>query len=365
MEYPHIFLTGQPVASKYSSKGRPNKGPKLPVRDRNLHSKKLLNEYNQLWKTNGDSKMPSGVYIEFSGGPEHDLLTESLENRRSGIRLRNIQSTSDDEGVTTQHATVYVPASRKSWFPKKLTQYAFENTKKDKPKNDTLVRSVECIRAAALDSFWTDSPEFIPLDSPQWCEVWLSSTEEEDVQHFHQDVDTLDIQYSPFSLSFPERTVILIYATAQDLIALTATNPNIAEFRAVHDPVHFFMNLENKEQAEWVANLASRIVKDESANVSICLLDTGVNNGHTLLAPFLSDSDLHAFDSQWGVNDYIQPHQQHGTLVSGIAVYGDLSQILSSNTPVVVKHCLESVNNILCLVFDLYLECASKTRNNY
>ncbi|MDD3790244.1 MAG: S8 family serine peptidase, partial [Sphaerochaetaceae bacterium] len=77
--------------------------------------------------------------------------------------------------------------------------------------------------------------------------------------------------------------------------------------------------------------------------VSICLLDTGVNNGHTLLAPFLSDSDLHAFDSQWGVNDYIQPHQQHGTLVSGIAVYGDLSQILSSNTPVVVKHCLESV----------------------
>jgi len=61
MEYPHIFLTGQPVASKYSSKGRPNKGPKLPVRDRNLHSKKLLNEYNQLWKTNGDSKMPSGV----------------------------------------------------------------------------------------------------------------------------------------------------------------------------------------------------------------------------------------------------------------------------------------------------------------
>ena len=175
----------------------------------------------------------------------------------------------------------------------------------------------------------------------------------------------MDIQYSPFSLSFPERTVILIYATAQDLIALTATNPNIAEFRAVHDPVHFFMNLENKEQAEWVANLASRIVKDESANVSICLLDTGVNNGHTLLAPFLSDSDLHAFDSQWGVNDYIQPHQQHGTLVSGIAVYGDLSQILSSNTPVVVKHCLESVNNILCLVFDLYLECASKTRNNY
>lgn len=164
MEYPHIFLTGQPVTSKYSSTGHPTRGPRLPERDRDLHSKKLFNEYNQLWKANGDSKIPDGVYIEFSGGPNYDLLTKSLENRRSGIRLRNIQITSDNEGVATQHATVYVPVSKRNWFPKKLTQYALENTKKGLPKNDPLVRSVECIRTATLNSFWTDSPELKPLE---------------------------------------------------------------------------------------------------------------------------------------------------------------------------------------------------------
>jgi len=342
MEYPHIFLSLPPLTSKYSAVGQRSSGPKVPERDRGLHSKKLLREYNQLW-AKGDPQMTHGIYVEFSGGADHDLLTKSLENRKSGIRLRNIQITSDNEGVATQHATIYIPANKKDWFPKKLTQYALENTKKDKPKNDTLVRSVECIRAAVLGSFWTDDPELKPLDSPHWCEAWLSSTEEEEVQQFQQDAEALHIQCSPLSLSFPERTVTLIYTTAQNLIDLIGRNPNIAEFRAVHDPVHFFMNLENKEQREWVANLASRIESDESTNISICLLDTGVNNGHILLAPFLSNSDLHAFDSNWGVHDNTQPHQQHGTLVSGIAVYGDLSQILSSNAPVVVKHCLESV----------------------
>ena len=71
-----------------------------------------------------------GVYLEFSGAPDHDLAIMSLEDRRLGIRLLNVQR---DDNVTK--ALVYIPAGKESYFLRKVEAYASELTPTGKPKN--------------------------------------------------------------------------------------------------------------------------------------------------------------------------------------------------------------------------------------
>lgn len=42
---------------------------------------------------------------------------------------------------------------------------------------------------------------------------------------------------------------------------------------------------------------------DSSSNVSVCILDTGVNNDHHLLSPILSDDDCQTVKSAWQTHD--------------------------------------------------------------
>ena len=74
-------------------------------------------------------------------------------------------------------------------------------------------------------------------------------------------------------------------------------------------------------------------------DVNICLLDTGVNNGHPLLQPFLADDDLHVVDPDWDAAD----SDGHGTGMGGLTIWGDLAGPLSSNDEIAVGHRLESV----------------------
>jgi len=46
-------------------------------------------------------------------------------------------------------------------------------------------------------------------------------------------------------------------------------------------------------------------------------LDTGINNGHPILAPLIKDSDKHTIDITKGTND----KAGHGTNMAGIAAF--------------------------------------------
>ena len=68
---------------------------------------------------------------------------------------------------------------------------------------------------------------------------------------------------------------------------------HIAEFRKNTTPASFFVK-ENtiQEQKEWSEELLERTSFNES-DLSICILDKGVNNGHPLISPVLDDADMH------------------------------------------------------------------------
>ncbi|MFO0631186.1 MAG: S8 family peptidase, partial [Polyangiales bacterium] len=96
-------------------------------------------------------------------------------------------------------------------------------------------------------------------------------------------------------------------------------------------------------ERDWGADLAGRVSPAGPDAPRVCLLDSGVNRAHPLLAPSLSESDMHSYDrANWGVTDDFGG-DAHGTLMAGLALYGDLVEPLTSRHPLPLTHRLESV----------------------
>ena len=90
-----------------------------------------------------------GVYLEFSSKEGFSLNTKSLENLKKHIRLLNVRQ----EG-TVEKATVYIPAGQEAYFLEKVQTYAESIGNGGNPKNNDLVRSIEDVKIALLESFW-------------------------------------------------------------------------------------------------------------------------------------------------------------------------------------------------------------------
>ena len=86
----------------------------------------------------------------------------------------------------------------------------------------------------------------------------------------------------------------------------------------------------------------AQFADEESESPYVCLLDTGVNRGHRLLAPALALGDLHSVKRAWGVADI----DGHGTEMAGLALWGNLTDVLAGSHPVEIGHRLESVKLI-------------------
>lgn len=354
-EYPHIFLRNRQEAESFTT---PRQGPrpKIPQRTRLSHSEKLQKQWAAIWakakeleeaRTAVSMQTKDGVYVEFEGAPGYDLVTKSLEDRRAGIRLLNVYSVriEGEQGEEITRATVFIPSGKQGHFLKKVNEYQEKETAKGNPKHSNLIQSVEDIRLAVLDSFWRDDPGLMPSDAePVWCEIWLRSAGENvelaGIEHKFLELSSiLKLEVQNRVLRFPERIVVLGRASRSQLAELIAASSDIAEFRRAKETARFFLELENKDQTDWILNLRSRLRVNREPSVAVCLLDTGVNNGHLLLEPILSDSDCHSVEPDWGISD----SDGHGTLMSGVIVYGDLLEALQHDEEVSIEHCLESV----------------------
>lgn len=343
----NLFLVGTGETIGYKS--HKSRGPELnlPERERSGHSQSLQYQFAEVWKQvkiEDDERnavaLPTkqGTYLEFRSAINFDLVTKSLENIKAGIRLLNVR-TEGLENIQQTIATVFIPFGKENYFIKKLQDYAQKNTIYGKPQYASLVNSIEDIKLAVLESFWQDKPEFIPADEAVWCEIWLREETEDVESEFRGVSKELEIELQEGALHFPERIIVLAKVNSTQLKNIIEYSSNIAEFRRAHETTRFFMNLGNNEQADWARDLIERTEFSEDSNVAICILDTGVNNGNLLISPILEDEDCQAYDSTWGIHD----HNGHGTLMSGLAGYGDIQRVLESSSRVIVSHKLESV----------------------
>jgi len=343
---PHIVLPDQPESRPYTSTSSAIIQKVLIPRSRVQHGEYLQNQFEKAWDDSQGGQLAlvgarNGVYLEFVSDPDAELVTKSLDDMRSKeIRLLNVRKEENPSGQLVTLATVYVSNHKRKHFTKKLEEYIHQNTDKGNPKHQDLVASISDIRNALLvDSFWTDLSAPKPGDDKEWVEVWLRGDSDEDVKVFDKLLAQLNLESRSGVVKFPERMVKVVHASSGDLEKLTQASDLIAEYRLAKSTAAVFMEMEAKEQGEWIDNLLRRIDRPEHPESSVCILDTGVSNGHPLIQPFLSDEDCQTVDPAWGVYD----HDRHGTLMAGTALYGDLTPMLENGDPVSIRHILESV----------------------
>lgn len=342
---PHIVLTQAPETSNYTTTRRGQSKPP-PSRDRATHGAYLQIQLNTAWEEAENESAVShatrnGIYLEFISDPDSELELKSLENLPKKIRLLNVREITDpDNNTRIQYATVYIPNAQKNFFLDKISDYLHVNTSKDKPKNAALINTISNIRKALLvDSFWSDAYDLIPTNVPEWIEVWLSSDNLTVISAFESLLGEQEIQFKEGIIKFPERAVKVIYANNAQLEKLSELSDHIAEYRKAKVSAELWMTLNNKDQSGWVDDLLGRINIDLSSEASVCILDTGVNNGHPLIRDLLIDDDCHTVNEAWGKHD----HDKHGTLMAGISGFGNLIDALNSSSQIELTHNLESV----------------------
>lgn len=352
---PHIVLPEPPEALGFTSTSQRGADKRIPFRIRQNHADFLRTRLNQAW-TDSESEFVAshadrhGVYIEFKGSPGFDLVTKSLEDMRSKkVRLCNVRTeietvlseeTGEPEGQPVVYATVFISNDKRQAFFEIIEQYATAESSPGKPKNSDLINGIADLRKALLiESFWQDDKTLIPDNTPEWCEVWLSSDSGDVIRNFENLLSEQQINSKSGTIRFPERTVKLICASRPQLENLSRLSDHIAEYRRAKTTSAFWTSLASREQAEWVEDLIQRLRVDRDSLISICILDTGINNGHPLLSPIIDDVDCHSVYSDWGSHD----HDGHGTLMAGVSGYGDLSEIFEGDGTVQVNHILESV----------------------
>jgi hypothetical protein len=345
----HLRLENTAEALPYTSTGGGGSNEfRLPPRDRSPHAQKLLREITVAQtKTDTVREQQPPEYEEIDGyslslrsDRGFDLKLESVERLRQGVELLSVHK---EENVTV--ATVFVRRDKLVNFLHLIQQYESETTETGKPKNQKLVESIASIQNVIVGDLWQDDPTLFPrIGQAIWWEVWLRSGAESP-QTIHDRFATLAqplrIQVNQHHVVFPERVVLLAYATVAKLGQSVDLLAYIAELRKAKELPTEYLDMPAREQQGFVDDAALRLVGPGQNAPAVCLLDTGVNRQHPLLAPVLTQADTQAVDPQWGTADH--DRGQHGTGMAGIASYGCLTEVFNSNGPLHQRHRLESV----------------------
>ena len=283
-----------------------------------------------------------GLRVEFESFPDIELAFESLARERSGIELLNVRRV---ENAT--HATVLVPDGKLDHFERLIRDYLEERRDRRGRALDhrRLVDSIRRIRAASLRALWTDEDTEFPTEEEGslWWEVWLPVRKDRQavVASLRERAEAQGMRVARGDLVFPERTVLLVSASLEQMQHSMLTLNSIAELRRAKETAEFFDSLRPDEQQEWLEELLERteFPADADEVPRVCLFDTGVNRGHPLLGPALAAGDLHAVEPGWGTDDA----HGHGTQMAGVALAGDLTALVEGDDPVALDHRLESV----------------------
>ncbi|MGL4464974.1 MAG: S8 family peptidase [Planctomycetia bacterium] len=352
---PHLVVEGFFTKDKYTAVSRPGPKSDLPARDRCAHGNSVVsqlekirgeNEQNRGSRTTDDE--PAPISIEVRGEPGYFLNLDSLENKKKGIEVACVRTEGD-----VQIATVQVPEGSLTHFLRVIEEYINEDTEgtdktPPKPKHQDLIARVSELRLASLRSFWTDEESEFPAQTEMiWWEVWVRKLGGRNIW----DVFALSARSEPVGLAvgtdtieFPDRTVGLVFGTAEQLMASTDLLDMIGEVRRAKENPADFIEMTPQDQAEWVKNFLPKIEPPPADAPAVCLLDGGIV-ANPLIASAFSPDDAHSFDPNWPKADSPDSpsRDKHGTEMAGIVLFGtELANLLQSNAGCKLTHRLES-----------------------
>lgn len=354
---PHLVLTNTSTAQAFTSPSSGGASSAVPVLDRAQHGNALKAQLlalqpiaQQAAAAQQEQELESGLglQVQFVGQPDVALAFESLgyevgKDARTKIEVLSVRV----EGDTT-YANVFVPDGKLAHFEKYVEDYLAERRSADGRRaldHHALLNTISAIRRAGVRALWTDDPSLLPQDPAEsiWWEVWLPVRGDRQavLADFRKLAALAHCQISEHHISFPERTVVLMFGSEQQFSTSVMTLNCVAELRRAKETAAFFDDMTPTEQLEWVDETLGRltVAPEEDSTPRVCLLDSGVNRGHPLLSPFIATADLHTVNPAWGVDDTAN----HGTGLAGLVALGDLSATLATDGPLAVSHRLESV----------------------
>ncbi len=347
----HLVLHDTSASHAFTARSLGGGSKKLPDRDRQAHGLALRGQLLEL-KPAAEAAAASqralalesgiGLQIEFVGQHDVELAFQSLADDRQKIELLSVRR----EGDVTL-ANVFIPDGRLEHFERYVSDYLEEKKGRKGQALDhkALLNTIASIRVAELRALWTDELSVLPADPAEafWWEVWLPVRQARQavVADFRKLAQLAGCVVSDHQAEFPERTVVLMRGSQTQFTQSVMLLNCVAELRRAKDTAEFFDAMGGEDQGLWMqAALTNAQFAPAASNVPhVCLLDTGVNRGHPMLAPLIDVPDMHAVQPTWGVDDTAN----HGTGLAGLVAYGDLTQGLGTMGPVTVGHRLESV----------------------
>ena len=156
---------------------------------------------------------------------------------------------------------------RRSMFPlgkvesliQKVEAYLDRDTPTGKPKHQKLVEGISHIRLAILEAFWLDSPSLMPPPGVTvWWEVWLrvETTPDLRAHDAYNDILTsfraqatrvgLTLGDARMILRFPERLVLLVHGTLEQMARSVELLASIAELRLARVRVEDFLTSDHQ-----------------------------------------------------------------------------------------------------------------------
>lgn len=365
----HLKIEGYSASNPYTTPVGGGDGDKFikQNRDRAIHGNFLLQKINAIKQEFEIEEIETSslikddsIYLEFQSEWGYSLKFDSFDS--SGFQILNIKEEKRKVSDKTEYKyslVVVIKEGDISKFIEKIEDYLLGNfIKTDKitkekidtgnPLNQKLIGNIDDIKKATLKAFWVDGQfyDFPNEHEDVWWEVWFRKNENyiQKLVDVKTNLELFDCQMGMSEIVLADHIVKLVKGTASQLSKSLLLLDNLAELRKPQE-IPDFISYDSDSldtRSEYLADLQSRTEsKFDDNSVLICLLDTGVNNQHPLLNPFLPDSHLHTYNSAWGTNDS-NPYGGHGTGVAGLALYGDLTDVLSSTEKIQIYHGLES-----------------------
>ena len=333
----HFDISDKSHDYNYSSRtGFPNDGRPLPQRDRAAHSQHVAQmflaakqENRQYRETAQLSSAPEGYYLKIQNQQGKDLALKNLDSRQIG-HLINIR----EQGAGAEkmiEATLFLKEQKNEWLNRKIDEYQHQHTSKNKPRNQELIDTIEQIIGAQLEDLWIGSEsEPMPQNAKQWIEVWFFCEDQlygdqESIEWQKTLLHDLNIECKEYALTFPERIVLTIHANRSDMLRIMAASGDVVAFAPCPIVAGFIVDEDPRQQQEWVEMINNDFNAPADADVFLCLLDSGVNHLHPLLQRIIQSEDCLAVVDDWGTDD----NKNHGTLMAGNAIYGDLSDYIA------------------------------------
>lgn len=289
-----------------------------------------------------DELRATGTIIVLEGeDATYPLKIESLTSHTPGKNSRLkwlLLSAHAAEGNTPERATVWVSDKFRPSFLKLFEDYLNEerNTSNNKPRHELLVANISRIRQGVLEDLWTSGSPMPLRGMKCWWEVWLDATSP-DVDNWQKCVKKFDLEERQRQLRLNDRLIVWVQATREQIETLLFLAVPITELREP-DFIDTIADLPPDEKTEYVSELTGRITSAPRESPAVCVLDTGVLHTHELLKHSLGAEDCHSiFDAS--STDVLG----HGTLMAGLALYGDLNPIMEGNARIPLQHRLESV----------------------